>query len=346
VRRPVGSILLGLFLLSQIALTGGRLWPALAVFGPSVAAPGWQPVLPTAARVALALPDTLVLAGSNGQYWRLGWSGTPQARPFHPHTVEQLLPGGVLVQVDLVRLAGAWRLVGVRGAPSWPSPDGRAAAVYDSADGAFWALIADDVRPRPLGRADPVDPNALVWSPAGDRLAYLSGAPAQLWSWQVGHYARALAGIAGRPLAVRADGTLVLAAAGGDPALYLPGMAVVVPVVAGRVVSVAPGGTDALVVHDQRVFLVDLDSGRARPLPLTPALLGSTVWTADGRVAIVRRGRDGRVLLASLGGWQWLEPPAGARTLTVVALRGRRLFVVAARAGQEVTYARDVVGTV
>jgi hypothetical protein len=156
VKRPVGSILLGLFLLSQIILQGGRLWPALPAIGhtsPTTAT--WTPLLPTAARLAVTLPGTLVLEGENGAVWRLSPPSSQRADALSVRTVDQELPGGVMVRIQLARLGGGERIVGVDGATAWASPDGRAAALYDRADRAFWAILATDVRPRPLGAVDP-----------------------------------------------------------------------------------------------------------------------------------------------------------------------------------------------
>lgn len=350
-KRPVGSILLGLFLLSQIVLQGGRLWPALPVIGRSARAPVWTAALPTGVRLAAALPGTLVLAASNGEFWQLPVSGSTDARPIVTHAVDQELPGGVMITAHLARLGGAWRLVAIDGASYWPSPDGRAAAVYDRLDRAFWAVLAEDVRPRPLGAIDPAAPAALVWSATGDRLAYLSGQPARLWSWHVGSYAEELTALRGqgRPVAVQSGGTLVLAdAVGGEPALYVPRVGTAVPLAAGRVLAVAPDGQEALLAHGNRVYLTDLDEGAALALPLAPADVSQAVWSPDGAVAVLDGGGvgAGRILLATLkrDGAHWLRLPKGTEPATggLVALRPTRLVCVLTHDGEAVTYVRSL----
>ncbi len=349
-KRPVGSILLGLFLLSQIILQGGRLWPALPAIGRGApVASGWAPLVPTRVRLALTLPGDLVLRGENGALWRVSAASPTRAEPVAARSVSQELPGGVMVSVELARLGGGRRIVSVEGARAWTSPDGRASALYDPVDRAFWALVASDVRPRPLGAVDPAAPSGLAWSARGDRLAYLSGRPGHLWSWRVGTYAQEIAGAYGRPLAVRADGGLVLGTRNGDPALYLPGVGVAVPVASGRVLAVAPTGRQALIAHGGKVFLTDLESGRASLLPLAPAQVAQAVWDSDGSVAILRRGASGRhdVLVATAdGGLRWLRPPAGtsASGSSLVALSGGHLLAVFERGGVAVTYVRSLGG--
>ncbi len=347
-KRPIGSILLGLFLLSQLILQGGRLWPALPAIGrttPTTTA--WTPLLPTAARLALSLPGALVLRGENGAVWRLSPVSSQRADPVTVRSVSQELPGGLMIGVELVHMDGGPRIVGVDGARAWISPDGRAAALYDSVDRAFWAILASDVRPRPLGAVDPEAPSGLAWSARGDRLAYLSGRPGHLWAWRVGTYAQEIAGAYGRPLAVRPDGGMVLTTGKGDPALYLPGVGVAVPVASGRVLSVSPDGRDALIGHDGHVFLTDLEAGRASLLPVVPGRVGGAIWGSDDSVAILNRGTPGRhgILLATPdGGRRWLSPPSGASAdqTSLVAMAGGRLFCVFQREGVAVTYVRSV----
>lgn len=350
VKRPVGSILLGLFLLSQVILQGGRLWPALPVLGTGAAAPAWTPIVPTRTRAVLALPTSYILQGSNGTFWHLTLGEAPGVSPVSTSAVPQILPGGVAVRVRVARLAGALRILGVDGAPAWPSPDGRAVAVYDRADGALWAMLATDVRPRPLGSADPSHPGTLVWSTQGDRLAYLAGSPGHVWAWRVGTYASELGTAHGLPVAVRSDGSLVLAGGGGDPTVFLPGVGASVPVAAGRVLSASPYGHEALLDHAGHVYLTDLDTGDAVALPLTPALVGETVWQSGGAVVVARRsGTRDRVLLASLapGRARWLVFPRGTSLSPggLVALRDNRLVCVLSGAqGSEVTYVRNLTG--
>lgn len=343
-KRPIGSILLGLFLVSQVILQAPRLWPAMPVFGRGEVLPAWSAVVPTRTRAVVTLADQVVLQGTNGALWALSGGVHVLARPLATRVVDQELPGGVFIRVDLARIDRRFRLVAVIGAPAWTSPDGAAAALYDRADRAMWAITAGDVRPRPLGSAPQSLRQALAWSASGDRLAYLSGQPARVWLWKVGAYAQEMAGAQGRPAAVRADGTLVLTDAGGDPALYLPGVGATVPVADGRALATSPNGQEALVAHAGRVFLTDLDTGRSLALPLRADEVRQAVWAAGGRVAVLCGGGagEGQVLVAGLTGerLRWLELPAGARIAPagLVALGADRLVANLVQGDREVTY--------
>ncbi len=348
-KRPVGSILLGLFLLSQILLQGGRLWPVLPALGRVRSAPAlWTPLLPTAARVSVTVADRLVLLAENGSAWTVGTTGSAAAVPLTSRVVSQELPGGVVIGVRLVRLAGEERIAAVAGARAWISPDGRAAAVYDPADRALWALVANDVRPRPLGAVDPSAPGGLAWSARGDRLAYLSGHPGHLWSWRVGSYAQEIGGAYGVPVAVRSDGGLVLTTRMHDAALYLPGVGVAVPAASGDVLSASPDGRDALLAQAGRVFLTDLESGRAALLPIAPERVTNVVWAGDDAVAVLGRddtGHGGVLVATPAGGRRWLRPPSGAsiRHASLLALLDGQLIAVFERRGVAVTYIRRIV---
>jgi dipeptidyl aminopeptidase/acylaminoacyl peptidase len=341
----VGAILLGLFLVLQLVVRRAHLWQIVPAWHPAAdGGPAWHAVAPVGTLDAGTAPGGVVLAARDGRAWLVPAAGPPRARPLATRAVDQLLPGGVWVRARLARVGGSWRLVEVAGAQAWVSPDGRAAALYDRRQQSLWAILATDVRPRPLGEADPRAPGALVWSAGGDRLAYLSGRRGTLWSWRVGTYAVAVPGARGRPLAVRSDGALLLADAAGAPALYLPAAGATVPVAQGRVVSASPGGDYAVVAYAGRTYLTDLEDGRAAALPLRAGDVAQAVWGADGSVALLRRSRAGRppgVLLASLSGTARPLTLPG-RPVALVALEGDRLLCVLRRAGTVRTYAGTV----
>lgn len=341
----MGAILLGVFLVLQLVVRRAHLWQVIPAWHASPGgAPVWRAVAPEATVDAGSAVGGVVLAAGDGRAWLVPAAGPPRARPLATRAVDQLLPGGVWVRARLANVGGTWRLVEVAGAPAWVSPDGRAAALYDRREDSLWAILATDVRPRPLGEADPRAPGALVWSAGGDRLAYLSGRRGTLWSWRVGTYAVAVPGAQGRPLAVRRDGALLLADAAGAPALYLPAARATVPIAQGRVISASPGGDYAVLAYAGRTYLTDLEDGRAATLPLTGGDLAQAVWGTDGTVALLRRGRAGRapgVLLASLSGAAHPLALPG-RPVALVALEGERLVCVVRRAGKVRTYAGTV----
>lgn len=342
----MGSILLGLFLVAQIVLAAGRLLPntGLGLEG-AVQGPQWVPVVPGRARVSLRTASALVVTTGSEKYWRVSLAGQPGALALKVLRVPQVLPGGTLVTVDMARLDGRLRIVGVGGAPAWLDPDGRAVAVFDVADRALWALMATDPRPHPLGPEDPDAPGALVWSETGDRLTYLSGRPARLWSWQVGSYARSMGPAAGTPLAVRPDGTTVVALTGGTPGIFLPNVRGAVPVASAHVVSAAPDGREAVVGVGNRLYMMDLDTAMALLLPV-PArdATGDVVWDANGDVALLAREAGGtdNVVVASLASRSvdTVPLPAGLRPAQhgLVAVGGGRIIMTFEVKGSPVTY--------
>jgi hypothetical protein len=327
VKRPVAAILLGMFVLAQAWWVWGHGRGAQNAIGP--AQEGWRLLLAGRARVSVATDGDLVMATGPRRYFLT--QGDGRIRRLSLTEVPQVLPGAQLVKVQLAPVAGKLRLVGVQGVPAWVSPNGVAAAVYDPRDRSLWALLADDPRPRPLGPEDPHDPGALVWSQGGGKLAYLSGRPAELWLWQVGHYAQDLGRAPGVPVAVRGDGSLVVALPNGAPGMVLPGVAGVVPAAESPVVSSSPDGGYVLVGHGGRLWLLNLGTGLAAPLPLGRAAVQDVAWGPQGQVAVETVAGDLWWVDGSTHRAIRLTLPAGARLAPhglVTVWRGRLVAVL------------------
>jgi hypothetical protein len=329
VKRPVTAVLLALFIMATMLWRSGP----VPIFGSRLTATApRQVVLGMATPVAgVAAGGGTLLRAADGTLWR--WNGGGAATPVavSPHGLR--LPGGWPVTVEGLRLGGRPRIVGILGAPSWIAPGGLAAVVYDSADGALWALHAGASHVLPLGVADRAAPDAVVWGASGGEVAYLSGEPPQLWLWRVGEYAERVGMADGLPLAVRGDSAVVMAV-GGRLGVEWPRFGRALLVSMARPLIAAPDGGAALCTEDGRLYWIDADNGQGRALPVPRRALAAAAFGPDDRLALLQALGHGRVAVVTSGprgGATRQNLPAGyalpARGLSLAWLAANRLAV-------------------